>query len=76
MMSIISLDKFDRILNAALSNWKGITVIAGDMNINVLEQSPIVTQYKDILQSYNLIKNVNKPTRKGKSAIAHIIATN
>ena len=46
------------------------------MNINVLEQSPIVTQHKDILQSYNLTQNFNKPTRKGKSAIDHIITAN
>ena len=43
------------------------------MNINFLKESPAVTQDKDILQPYNLNKNISKPTRKGKSVIDHII---
>ena len=38
-----------------------------------LKESP--TQYKDILQSYNLTQDISKPTRKGKSVIDHIITT-
>ena len=45
------------------------------MNIKFLKESPTVTQYKDILQSYDLTQNTSKPTRKGKSVINHIITT-
>ena len=69
------LSKFDCILNRVLTNWNGITIIAGDININLLKESTTVTRYKDILQSYNLTQNVGKPTCKGKSAIDHIITT-
>ena len=43
------------------------------MNMNFLKESLTVTQYKDILQSYNLTQNISKPTRKDKSVIDHII---
>ena len=69
------LDKFDRILNRVFTNWYGITIITGDMNINFLKESSAVTQYKDILQSYNLTQNISKPTSKGKSVIDHITTT-
>ena len=45
------------------------------MNINFLKESPTVTQYKDILQSYNLTGNISKLTRQGKSVIYNIIKT-
>ena len=69
------LDKFNHILNRVLTNWNGITIITGDMNINFLKESPTVTQYKDILQSYNLTQYISKPTRKGKLVIDDIITT-
>ena len=69
------LNKFDCILNRVLTNWNGITIIVGDININLLKESTTVTRYKDILQSYNLTQNVGKPTCKSKSAIDHIITT-
>ena len=65
----------DRILNRVLTNRNGITIITGDRNINFLKESPTVTDYKDVLQSYNLTQNISKPTRKGKSVIDHIITT-
>ena len=69
------LDKFDHILNRVLASWNGITIITGDMNINFLKESPTVTQYKNILQSYNLTQNISRPKRKGKSVISYIITT-
>ena len=69
------LDKFDHILDRVLTHWNGITIITGDMNINFLKESPTVTQYKDILQSYNPTQNISKLTRKDKSVIDHILPT-
>ena len=70
------LDKFGHILNRVSTNWNGITIITGNMNINFLKESPTVIQYKDILQPYNLTENIGKPRSKGKSVIDHIITTN
>lgn len=51
----------------------GLIVIADDMNINLNDQNCNVSQtYRDILQSYDHVQHVNKPTRND-NLIDHII---
>ena len=65
----------DCILNKVLTKWDGITIITGDRNINFVKESLIVTQYKYILQLYNLTQKIIKLALNHKLAIGHIITT-
>ena len=53
-------------------------VVAGDINIDVLEPNKAITsQYQDILSSLNLHQRAHKPTRitdKTSTFIDHIIS--
>ena len=67
------IDRLNLILEAGLQNWNGNVVITGDTNINLINSSHVKNIYMDTLQSYDLLQHVEKPTRKGKSLIDHII---
>ena len=48
-------------------------IVTGDFNIDLLNGDEItVNKYKDILNSYDLIQHITKPTRKNKTLIDHI----
>ena len=54
-------------------DWSGNFILTGDMNIDLLSNSPSKDLYQELLNSLDLIQHVNSPTRKGKSLIDHVI---
>ena len=71
------LQAFDALLGDITISWDGLLLITGDFNVNLLDQASSMTrQYANILDSFNLIQHVTKPTRTTKSLatlIDHII---
>ena len=57
-----------------MTKWTGIIFITGDTNIDLLsDEKESQKRYKEILLCYNLTQIVNKPTRKRKTLIDHIV---
>ena len=71
------LQAFDALLGDISISWDGLLLITGDFNVNLFDQASSMTrQYANILDSFNLIQHVTKPTRTTKSSatlIDHII---
>ena len=71
------LQAFDALLGDITISRDGLLLITGDFNVNLLDQASSMTrQYANILDSFNLIQHVTKPTRTTKSSatlIDHII---
>ena len=61
------LEKMEKVIVTATINWSGNFILTGDMNIDLLSNSPSKDLYQELLNSLDLIQNVNSPTRKGKS---------
>ncbi len=69
------LDKFETLLSQITLIHKGPIMITGDFNIDLLKDSPERETYLNILDTFNLVQHVTKPTRKSKSLIDHLITT-
>ena len=67
------LEKMEKVIVTATINWSGNFILTGDMNIDLLSNSPSKDLYQELLNSLDLIQHVNSPTRKGKSLIDHVI---
>ena len=71
-------DRIESLLGYLIVNWDGLLVLTGDMNIDMLrEHDPVVRQYKELLQSFNLHQHIKKPTRvtsESKTLIDHIVS--
>lgn len=66
-------------LNAFLATLRNNTILIGDININLLNNSQIVLNYLDILNSYGFAQYVDKPTRItqiSETCIDHIFIRN
>ena len=66
------LENFERVIGNATLDWTGNVVITGDLNIDLLSNSPIKDSYLETLRSFDLTQHVNSPSRKGISLIDHI----
>ena len=70
----IWLQKLDTVIGQLSSSWDGTIMICGDMNINTLDSTnPILNLYEAILNSYNLTRHINEPTR-GNKVLDNIIS--
>ena len=71
------LGKTENLISQLNINWDGLLMITGDFNIDLLKpEEPMVKQYTDMLDSFNLHQLVKIPTRvtsKSKTLIDHII---
>ena len=54
---------------------QGPIMITGDFNIDLLKESPERETYRNILDTFNLVQHVTKPTRKSKTLIDHLITS-
>ena len=69
---LLRLENFETLLSEVTTKWDGVTIITGDINIDLTgEQKESTKRYKNILHSFNLHQHITKPTRKGKSLIDH-----
>ena len=67
------LDHFEEIIAQALLKWNGVTIVAGDFNIDLIDGDKItVNKYNDILDAYGLTQHIFYPTIHGKPLIDHI----
>ena len=67
------LQHFKEIIAHASIKWNGVTIVAGDFNIDLIDGDKItVNKYNDILDAYGLTQHISYPTRQGKSLIDHI----
>jgi exonuclease III len=67
------LEKFDNLLSQVVPQHEGPIIITGDFNINLKKSTNVANAYVEILETYNLIQQVPKPTRHGTALIDHII---
>ena len=73
---LVWLGKFEHILSEVYTKWNGVIILAGDLNIDLLNGSKELQRwYKDILQSFSLRQHITSPTRKSKTLIDHVIST-
>ena len=49
-----------------------IIILAGDLNIDLLNVKESTRMYKDLLHTFSFHQHVHKPTRKNKTLIDHI----
>ena len=71
------LQAFDALLGDITISWDTLLLITGNFNVNLLDQASSMTrQYANILDSFNLIQHVTKPTRTTKSSLIDHIITN
>ena len=70
---LIWVEKLDTILSAITSAWDKTIVITGDTNIDYIKPSVAFTQYKVILQTYNLKQHITIPARKNTYTIYYLI---
>ena len=71
-------NNIESLLSHLSVNWDGLLILTGDTNIDLLkEKNPIVRQYNELLQSFNLHQHVKKPTRVtnvSATLIDHIVS--
>ena len=73
---LVWLEKFEHILSEVYTKWNGVIILAGDLNIDLLDGSKeSQRRYKDILHSLSLRQHITSPSRKLKTLIAHVIST-
>lgn len=74
------MDKIESLFGHIVSQWDGLIVITGDMNIDLLkENDPLQRQYNGVLEALNLNQHVTKATRttiRTSTLIDHIISNN
>ena len=68
----IWLTKLDALLAYVSTIWTGPIIITGDTNIDLLENSEIAHEYKELLANHHLKQHITKPTRHGRTLIDHI----
>ena len=72
---LVWLEKFEHILSEVYTKWNGVIILAGDLNIDLLNGSKeLQRRYKDILHSFSLRQHITSPTRKSKTLIDHVIS--
>ena len=70
------LGKFEHIFSEVYTQWNGVIILAGDLNIDLLNGSKeLQRRYKDILHSFSLRQHITSPTRKSKTLMDHVIST-
>ena len=73
---LVCLEKFEHILSEVYTKWNGVIILAGHLNIGLLNGSKeSQRRYKDILHSFSLNQHITSPTRKSKTLIVHVIST-
>ena len=73
---LVWLEKFEYILSEVYTKWNGVIILAGDLNIDLLNGSKeLQRRYKDILHSFSLRQHITSPTRKSKTLMDHVIST-
>ena len=73
---LVWLEKFEHILSEVYTKWNGVIILAGHLNIGLLNGSKeSQRRYKDILHSFFLNQHITSPTRKSKTLIVHVIST-
>ena len=65
---LVWLEKFEHILSEVYTKWNGVIILAGHLNIGLLNGSKeSQRRYKDILHSFSLNQHITSPTRKSKT---------
>ena len=73
---VVWLEKFEHILGEVYTKWDGVIILAGDLNIDLLNVSKeSQRRCKGILHSFSLCQHITSPTRKSKTLIDHVIST-
>ena len=73
---LVWLEKFEHILSEVYTKWNGVIILAGDLNIDLLNgNKKSQRRCKDILHSFSLRQHITSPTRKSKILIDHVIST-
>ena len=71
------LERMDALLGNITTNWDGLLVVTGDVNIDMLKPSNILTRkYQAMLDVFGLHQMVSKPTRvtrTSKTLLDHIV---
>ena len=71
------LERMDALLGNITANWDGLLVVTGDVNVDMLKPSNILTQkYQAMLDVFGLHQMVSKPTRvtrTSKALLDHIV---
>ena len=72
------LERMDALLGNITANWDGLLVVTGDVNIDMLKPSNILTRkYQAMLDVFGLHQMVSKPTRvtrTSKTLLDHIVS--
>ena len=69
------LDKLETILSQITLIHQGPIMITGDFNIDLLKESQERDIYLHLLETFNLVQHITKPTRKSKTLIDHLITS-
>ena len=72
---LVWLEKFEHILSEVYTKWNGDIILAGELNIDLLNGSnESQHRYKDILHLLSLHQHITSPT-KSKTLIDHVTST-
>ena len=67
------LENFENLLADVYLKWKGVFIVTGDFNIDLLgEPKESTRRYKNLLHTFSLHQHITKATRKNKTLIDHI----
>ena len=67
------LDNFESLSADVYLKWKGVFIVTGDFNIDLLgEPKESTLRYKNLLHTVSLHQHITKATRKNKTLINHI----
>ena len=67
------LENFENLLADVYLKWKGVFIITGDFNIDLLgEPKGSTRRYKNLLHTFSLHQHITKATRNNKTLIDHI----
>ena len=69
------LENFENLLADVYLKWKGVFIVTGDFNIDLLgEPKESTRRYKNLLHTFSLHQHIAKATRKNMTLIDHIIS--
>ena len=67
------LENFENLLADVYLKWKGVFIVTGNFNIDLLgEPKKSTRRYKNLLNTFSLHQHITKATRKSKTLIDHI----
>ena len=58
------LNHLEHLISNIMIKWDGVMILAGDMNIDLLNQSKVADKYMRILATFKLTQVIREPTRQ------------